>query len=131
LFGHDSREAEDFLGTPEFWNRIMSRGDFYCNLPLLPDAIDLYQAVAHLKPMILTGYPKGGWSEPRKIAWAVHHFPPLRKLVCWSKDKHFHIMNPGALLVDDYLRYGDLWGEAGGIFIHHVSAKESIKQLAS
>jgi hypothetical protein len=109
----------------------MSRGDFYCNLPLLPDAIDLYPAVAHLKPIILAGFPEGGWSEPQKIAWAAHHFPTVKMLTCRSKDKHLHIMNPGAVLVDDYLRYRDLWEEAGGIFTHHVSAKESIKQLAT
>ena len=41
LFGQDSREAEESLGTPEFWSRIIGRGSFYRNLPLLPDAMDL------------------------------------------------------------------------------------------
>jgi hypothetical protein len=41
------------------------------------------------------------------------------------------MMNPGDVLVDDYLRYRELWENAGGIFIHHVSAKESIRQLAA
>jgi len=41
LFGQDSREAEESLGTPEFWSRIIGRGNFYRNLPLLPDAMDL------------------------------------------------------------------------------------------
>ena len=131
LFGQDSREAEESLGTPEFWNRIIGGGNFYRNLPLLPDAMDLYRAVAHLNPIILTGCPQGGWSEPQKIAWAVHHFPGVKMITCLSKDKCLHIMNPGDVLVDDYLRYRDLWEKAGGTFIHHVSAKESIRQLAS
>jgi hypothetical protein len=38
LFGQDSREAEESLGTPEFWSRIIGHGSFYRNLPLLPDA---------------------------------------------------------------------------------------------
>ena len=41
LFGQDSREAEESLGTPEFWSRIIGHGSFYRNLPLLPDAMDL------------------------------------------------------------------------------------------
>ena len=41
------------------------------------------------------------------------------------------MMNPGDVLVDDYLRYRELWEKAGGIFIHHVSVKESIRQLAA
>ena len=131
LFGQDSREAEASLGTPEFWNRIIGRGGFYRNLPLLPDAMDLYQAVAHLNPIILTGCPEGGWSEPQKIAWASHHFPGVKIITCLSKEKCLHMMNPGDVLVDDYLRYRELWEKAGGIFIHHVSAMESIRQLAA
>jgi hypothetical protein len=41
------------------------------------------------------------------------------------------MMNRGDVLVDDYLRYRDLWEKAGGIFVHHVSAAESIRQLAA
>lgn len=55
LFGLDSREAEDALGTEAFWSRIRGCGDFYSNLPLIADAMELYKAVAHLKPIILTG----------------------------------------------------------------------------
>lgn len=50
---------------------------------------------------------------------------------CLSKQKCLHMMNPGDVLVDDYLRYRELWEKAGGIFIHHVSVKESIRQLAA
>ncbi len=131
LFGQDSRQAEATLGTDVFWSRISGSGDFYSSLPLTADARDLYDAVAHLMPIILTGCPDGGWSEPQKIAWAAHHFPSVKMVTCRSKDKHLHIMNPGDVLVDDYLRYRLLWEKAGGIFIHHTSAKESIRQLTA
>jgi hypothetical protein len=32
LFGQDSREAEESLGTPEFWSRIIGRGNIYRDL---------------------------------------------------------------------------------------------------
>ena len=131
LFAQDSREAEATLGSEAFWSRIRGRDDFYRNLPLMADAMDLYEAVAHLKPIILTGCPEGGWAETQKIAWAAHHFPTAKMVTCRSKDKHLHIMNPGDVLVDDYLRYRELWEKAGWIFIHHASAKESIRQLAT
>jgi hypothetical protein len=124
LFGQDSQEAEETLRTPEFWSRIIAHGNFYRSLPLLPDAMDLYRAVAHLNPIILTGCPEGGWSEPQKIAWAAHHFPSVKIITCLSRQKCLHMINQGDVLVDDYLRYSDLWENAGGIFIHHVSAKE-------
>ncbi len=130
LFEQDSREAEALLGTEEFWSRIRRRGEFYRNLPLMADAEVLYEAVAHLRPIILTGCPEGGWAEPEKIAWAARHFPTVKMITCPSKDKRLHILHPGDVLLDDYLRYRELWETAGGIFVHHVSAKESIKQLA-
>ena len=130
LFGLDSREAEATLGKEAFWSRIRGCGNFYRNLPLMADAMELYEAVAYLKPIILTGCPQGGWSEPQKIAWAAHHFPAVTMITCRSKDKHLHMTNPGDVLVDDFLRYRDLWKKAGGIFIRHVSAKESIRRLA-
>lgn len=129
LFGRDSREAEEVLGTPTFWKRIRGRHNFYRNLALLPDAMDLYQAVAHLNPIILTGCPVGGWSEPQKTAWAAQHFPGVRMITCMSREKSRHLVHPGDVLVDDYLRYRELWEKAGGVFIHHVSARESIRQL--
>lgn len=131
LFGQDSREAEELLGTDEFWNRIIGHGDFYGSLPVLPDALSLYQAVAHLKPIILTGCPKGGWAELQKVRWAAKHFPGVEIITCRSKDKRLHMKNPGDVLVDDYLRYRDLWEAAGGIFVHHTSAAASIRQLES
>jgi len=130
LFGQDSREAKDLLGTDEFWNRIVACGDFYRKLTPLHDAKKLYRAVAHHKPVILTGCPKGGWSEPQKIEWAAEHFPEVKMITCMSKDKYLRIQNPGDVLVDDYLRYRDLWENAGGIFIHHRSANTSIDALA-
>ena len=130
LFGRDSREAEELLGTDEFWNRIVACGDFYRKLTPLPDAGKLYRAIAHYKPIILTGCPKGGWSEQQKVEWAAEHFPNVRMITCMSKEKYLHIQNPGDVLVDDYLRYKDLWESAGGIFVHHQSANASIERLA-
>jgi hypothetical protein len=130
IFNQNSREAEATVGTDSFWNRLSGRDNFYGNLPLLPDAMQLYQAVAHLKPIILTGCPQGGWSEPQKVEWAARHFPGVPIITCRSKEKFLHLRHPGDILVDDYLKYRHLWEEAGGIFVHHTSARETIDRLA-
>lgn len=130
LFGRDSREAEDALGTKEFWSRIRHSREFYRHLSLTPDAMILYKAVEHLKPVILTGCPFGGWAEQQKIGWAEQHFPGVGMITCRSRDKFLHMKHPGDILVDDYLKYKDLWEQAGGIFVHHRTARETIKQLA-
>lgn len=93
-------------GPEAFWSRIRGRGDFYRNLPLIADAMDLYEAVAHLKPIILTGCPECGWSEPQEIAWAAHHFPNVTMITCRSKDKHLWAM--GSVPVASSLR-ASLW----------------------
>jgi hypothetical protein len=97
-------------------------------LPLTPDARLLFDAVAHLHPIILTGCPMGGWAEPQKVEWAAEHFPGTEIITCMSREKYLH-MQPGDVLVDDYLKYRDRWEEAGGIFIHHTSAKSTIAAL--
>lgn len=52
----------------------------------MANTIALYEAVAHLEPIILTGCPEGGWSELQKIAWAAHHFPNVKMItVCQSR----------------------------------------------
>lgn len=38
-------------------------------------------------------------------------------------------MKPGDVLVDDNLKYRELWETAGGVFIHHTSAEQTIAEL--
>ena len=128
IFGMPPREAENQFGEKEFWVRIRGRRNFYRDLPLLRDARELFDAVAHLHPIILTGCPIGGWAEQQKVAWAAEHFPGTRIITCMSRNKRDH-MRRGDILVDDYLKYRDLWEERGGVFIHHSSARSSIVAL--
>ncbi|HKR27255.1 MAG TPA: hypothetical protein VJS11_07360 [Acidobacteriaceae bacterium] len=128
LFGMPPRLAEEQLGAREFWTRIHAQKTFYRNLPLKHDARLLFDAVAHLRPIILTGCPIGGWAEPQKVEWAAEHFPGTEIITCMSREKYLH-MHPADVLVDDYLKYQHQWEEAGGIFIHHTSAHSTIAAL--
>jgi hypothetical protein len=128
LFGMPSRQAEQKLGPKRFWGKLRSHADFYGTLPLLPDARKLFDSVAHLNPIILTGCPLGGWAEEQKHRWAAVHFPGTRMITCMAREKRMH-MSPGDVLVDDYLKYKALWEDAGGIFIHHTSADNTIAEL--
>ena len=130
IFGIPPRAAEEKLGAPRFWVDLSTTADFYLNLPLMPDAMELYEAVKHLNPIILTGCPEGGWAEAQKQAWAAKHFPGVKMITCKSRNKRDH-MKPGDILVDDWPKYQELWRQAGGHFILHSSAKDSISQLTS
>ena len=94
----------------------------------MPDALDLFEAVEALRPIILTGCPRGGWAEPQKLAWAAEHFPGIPMVVCASKDKRDYC-KPGDVLIDDRPKHRAKWEDAGGVWITHNSARQSIDAL--
>ena len=115
-------------GLPEFWRRLGRAPDFYATLPEMPDARELFDAVKHLDPIILTGLPRGDWAAPQKVRWAAEHFPGTRIITCMAVDKRRHAQ-AGDVLVDDTLKHRHLWEAAGGVFIHHRNAAESVAEL--
>lgn len=134
------RGAAEVLGMPveafqkrynpgKFWQKLATAPDFYANLPPLPDAYRLFDAVKHLNPIILTGLPRGNWAAPQKERWAAEHFPGTRIITCMAVDKRRHCQE-GDVLVDDTLKHRHLWEGAGGIFIHHKDAETSLSELS-
>lgn len=116
-------------GTTNLWNIIGADTRFYAELELLPDALALYEAVRHLDPIILTGVPKSfPWAEEHKREWGARHFPGVPMICCESADKRNHCA-PGDVLVDDWIKYSDLWDGAGGHFILHTDTPSSLEVL--
>ena len=129
LLGMPSRAFEARYGPEAFWQRLGKAENFYGSLPLMVDARVLYNGVAHLRPTILTGCPRGGWAEAQKEAWAAKNFPGVPIITCMAFDKRAHCQL-GDVLIDDTLKHRHLWEDAEGIFIHHRSARESLATLA-
>lgn len=115
-------------GRGEFWKRLARAPNFYGSLEEMPDAQKLFEAVKHLKPTILTGLPLGKWAAPQKEQWAAEHFPGVPIITTMAREKHLHI-DRGDVLVDDRENHRHLWENAGGIFVHHKSANDSLRQL--
>ena len=130
VLGLPPRAYEKRHGLGRFWQELASAPDFYFGLPLLPDAMVLFDAVRHLHPVILTGLPRGNWAADQKVRWAAQHFPGTRIITTMARDKRDHAKE-GDVLVDDQLRHRHRWEEAGGIFVHHRSAAETIEQLGA
>jgi len=128
ILGLPPRAYEKKHGIGRFWAKLANAPDFYFGLPLMADAMDLYEAVRHLDPIILTGLPRGNWAADQKVRWAAHHFPGVRIITTMARDKRDHAKE-GDVLVDDQLRHAHLWEEAGGIFVHHRDAKTSLSEL--
>ena len=128
ILGAPPRVFQKRHGHAEFWKRLQRHPSFYGSLPVMPDAQELFEAVRHLDPIILTGLPRGNWAAPQKVRWAAEHFPGTRIITCLAADKRRHARD-GDILVDDTLKYRDLWTGAGGIFVHHRDARTSIQTL--
>ena len=129
VLGMAPRAFEQKYGLGKFWAKLARDHDFYATLPLMPDARELFDAVAHLKPIILTGLPRGDWAAGQKVRWAAEHFPGTPIITCMARDKRNHA-KPGDLLVDDQLRHRERWEERGGVFIHHRNARDTLRELA-
>ncbi len=121
-------QFQDRYGPGAFWKKLANTSDFYNTLELLPDALELMEAVQHLDPIILTGLPIGKWAEPQKRSWVERHFPGTQVITTLARNKPKYA-TPGDVLVDDRERYREGWEAVGGVFVHHVSTHETLKEL--
>jgi hypothetical protein len=128
VLGLHPRAFEKRHGLGQFWKRLATADGFFENLEPLPDAYELYEAVRHLDPIILTGLPRGNWAEPQKRRWAEKHFPGVEVITTSAALKREHC-HPGDALVDDRDKFRHLWEAEGGVFIHHKNARSSIEEL--
>ena len=129
LLGMRPKEFIAKHGRGTFWKRLANAKNFYGTLPEMPDAQQLFDAVKHLQPTILTGLPLGRWAAPQKVEWAAEHFPGVPIITCMARDKHKH-MHPGDVLVDDREKHRAEYEAAGAVFVHHKNAEDSVRQLA-
>lgn len=117
---------------PGLWDNIRNAGTFYRDMPLMPDALELWEGVKHLSPTILTGVPyhQVPEAEAHKRAWMAERFGADVSVVCCkSRDKRLH-GRPGDVLIDDWDKYEWLWKAMGGAFILHRTARESLRRLS-
>jgi 5'(3')-deoxyribonucleotidase len=129
VLGLPPRVFEQRHGRGPFWARLAQAPDFFANLPLMPGASELFAAVRHLHPVILTGLPRGNWAAAQKVRWAARHFPGTKIITTLAADKRDHCRS-GDVLVDDTLKYRHLWEAAGGIFVHYQDAGQALEELA-
>ncbi len=131
IFGMDSRLYEKTYGSDAFWKKLEEAEEFFFSLPLMPDAIELYEGVKHLNPIILTGSPSqlGERARVDKFRAAEKHFGKQQRIIiCQSKLKSMYCQ-PGDTIVDDWPKHRAKWEEKGGLWVHHVNASQSLTDL--
>jgi hypothetical protein len=128
ILGMHPHTFEQTFGSEAFWRELQSTPDFYNSFDPMPDMDYLIDAVDHLDPVVLTGLPRGGWAEAQKRAWLARRLPRYEMIACRSKDKCLYCQ-PGDILIDDRVEARKAWENAGGIFVLHLSAKDTIREL--
>lgn len=127
------------LHPSQMWPVLAKTPGFYDRLSWMADGRELWNAVAHLEPTILTGLPMGKWAEPQKRNWCSRELgnevPVITGLsrhkaemaLAWLDDNGRRERIP--VLVDDRLRLAESWQAMGGRFILHLNAQSSISAL--
>jgi hypothetical protein len=112
------------------WAAVRGVKDFYLHIPPMPDMLELWDFIEPHKPIILTGVPKSvPEAAENKRAWVVKNLGPQPMICCPSKEKS-KFCNIGDVLIDDWDKYKHLWLAAGGRWVTHTNAADTIKQLS-
>jgi len=107
--------------------------DGFDSMPWTPDGKELWAFISGFHPVILSMLPdqnvercgaqKREWVR-RELGESVEVVIALR-----SAGKGPHATTGAVLIDDDVRRHAPAWIENGGVFVHHVSADESIRRL--
>jgi 5'(3')-deoxyribonucleotidase len=128
---------EFIWGPDRFWEELNTRPDFFRNLPMMGDAKHLWSKIAHLNPEVLTALPRenGERVSVQKREWITKNIdnwsqPENDTIVhtCPTRDKP-KLCKPGDILIDDRAVNRDAWMKAGGIYIVHTSAANTLTTL--
>lgn len=118
------------------WDLIKEWGNFYADIPPMKDMHQLWSYIEGHDPIIITGIPSSKKlmleAEDNKRQWIRNHFGAAveqRAICCLSKDKCLHMKAKGDILIDDWEKYRHLWEAAGGRWITHFSADDTIERL--
>lgn len=136
---HKSTWTQDQVYLDKIVRSAMGQPGFWEAIPVMPDAIRLWNYCKPYNPVILTAVPSvPEWHkrvEQEKRSWIKRVIGTLadEQIVCCLRSEKIKYMSDPNLeyqiLVDDMQANIDDWNKAGGIGILHKSAEESVKRL--
>lgn len=133
MLGTDNTYKYEWVfGTEAFWYGINLDPEFFLTLPMMPDVALLLNAVWHKRPdlKVLTALPKTNAERVRqqKLSWLATNVGEIEVITCLTHEKPSYCQ-PGDVLVDDRNIQAEPWTNKGGVFILHVDAKTTVKQM--
>ncbi|HML10846.1 MAG TPA: hypothetical protein VK432_08295 [Stellaceae bacterium] len=109
------------------WDAVRAVSGFYRDIPPMSDMDLLWSRIERLRPIILTGVPRSvPDASEDKQAWVRNHLGNGVEVRCVKSREKCRHAAAGDILIDDWEKYRHLWLAAGGIWITHRSAAETI-----
>jgi hypothetical protein len=124
---------EFIWGPNKFWEILNTEPEFFAKLELMPDAMQLWSRIKHLNPPILTALPRENGErvdQQKRQAVARSFGSSVKVITCQTKDKP-NYCKPGDILIDDRAVNRDAWIAAGGTYIIHTSAVNTLVTLTA
>lgn len=119
VFGLDHRGMAD----DAMWTTINAHPSYFRDMPPCPGALDFFQEIAHLDPIVLTACPRTNYPHVarQKREWVREHLSDritvLPVLGGYNKPLFMHA--PKDILIDDFAKNVNAWRDAGGVGILH------------
>lgn len=104
----------------------------YDTMDWMPDGKRLWKWLRPFKPTLLSQLPDPIYERcaPQKRIWAAREVgPEVDVIVVPDTTGKVPYASPRAVLIDDSRRHMEAWRQAGGLFILHHSAEESIAMM--
>ncbi len=113
------------------WAAVRAVEGFYLDMPPMPDLSALWAVIGRHSPIVLTGVPRSvEEAADDKRAWVRKHLGANIEVRCCRSSEKYRHATAGDILIDDWEKYRHLWVAAGGLWITHRSAEETIQELA-
>lgn len=114
------------------WDDVRSVDHFFLGIPVMKDWPLLWDFIRPYSPIFLTGTPSSiSPAGNDKMYWLAAEVGPDVPVICCKARRKALFCRPGDVLIDDSEEYRGLWEAAGGIWVTHKSAADTIEMLKS
>lgn len=132
ILGMPCYEYEWKYGTEMFWRHLHSDPNFFLSFDPMPDLDHLWDKVCHLFPTVLTALPNNEHRDAvreQKLEWISKYLGEwVPMITCDTKEKT-RFCEIDDILVDDRNVNQRAWINAGGHFVHHYNAHDTVAEL--
>jgi hypothetical protein len=116
----------------KMWKQIGASNTFFQDLPIMPDAMRMWNYLQQYKPIVLTatGHRNPMGVDAQKRRWVAKNLgTDIRVLTVEHSNEKAKYAHERAILIDDRTKSIEPWIEAGGKGILHISVPQTLTQF--